>query len=251
MTYNQKRKIVNSTMYIVFALVVTAVLCITVLTFVNANRNIPTPPDPPPVNNNNQNNNNQNNNNNNQNNNNQTTEPGDNGDDCPTDVVTETYFVLPANGHIMVPFSIDVPVFSLTTGDFRLNPGISISVPVGSPVFAAANGLIVDIFDHPLMGRTVAIDHGDGLVSYYKGLSTVMPAGIEVGVAVDGGQTIAATGDTALIRIAESDSLHFEMRQYGQHVNPMEFLDFSQVNAPPETSDDNGGNEPDNNQNGS
>jgi len=245
MTYNQKRKIVNSTMYIVFALVVTAVLCITVLTFVNANRNVPTPPDPPPVNNQNNNNQNNNQNNNNQNNppvnnnNEESTEPDD-GEDMPTDVVTETYFILPANGHIMVPFSIDVPVFSLTTGDFRLNPGIAISVPVGSPVFAAASGLIVDIFDHPLMGRTVAIDHGDGIVSYYKGLSTVMPAGIEVGVPVDSGQTIAATGDTALIRIAETDSLHFEIRQYGQHVDPMEFLDFSQVDASPDNDNDDG-----------
>lgn len=128
-------------------------------------------------------------------------------------------------------FSMTVPVFSVTTNDFRLHPGIDISVPNGSPVFAIASGLVLDIADDPLMGRVVSIDHGYGIVSYSKGLSTIVPDGIEIGMPVSAGQIIGATGDTALLKIAESESLHFELRVDGEHVNPLDFLDFSQVGA--------------------
>ena len=128
-------------------------------------------------------------------------------------------------------FSISVPVFSRTTNDFRLHPGIDISVPNGSPVYAIASGLVLDVFDDPLMGRTVSIDHGGGMVSYSMGLSTIIPEGIEAGMPVVSGQIIGATGDTALLEIAESDRLHFELRVDGEHVNPLEFLDFGQVGS--------------------
>ena len=230
MNYHTRRKLVNASLYILFALVVAAVLTVTVLTFVNANRPVPpprppvennTPPpsdpntqDPPPQN--------------------PPQDPPADDNDAPTDADPTSYFHLPAHGHVMRGFSLSIPVFSVTTNDFRLHPGIDISVPYGSPVFAIASGLILDIVDDPMMGRTVSIDHGYGMVSYSKGLSLIIPDGIEVGVPVVAGQIIGATGDTALLEIAESDRLHFELRVDGEHVNPLDYLDFSQVGAMPE-----------------
>ena len=44
MSYHSKRRIVNTVIYAVLSLIVVSVLCITVITFVSANRREKTPP---------------------------------------------------------------------------------------------------------------------------------------------------------------------------------------------------------------
>ena len=129
----------------------------------------------------------------------------------------------------MKGYSIDMPVFSLTMGDYRTHNGIDVSVAAGSPVVSIGDGKINRIYNHPMMGTTIEIDHGEGLISVYSNLDDDIVEGIVEGVTVGQGQLIGSVGFTSLSEIGESDHLHFEMTVDGKNVDPTSYLDFSAI----------------------
>jgi len=234
-----KRKVINSAIYIGLALIITAIMCITIITFVSANKRKkpPVTTNPP-----------------------STTAPrvvttaSDEEETTTrepeqTAIATETEdnqqtgnkpeeFTLPTAGYVMREYSIDVPVYSPTMDDYRTHAGIDISAAVGSPVYAVAAGVVVDITDDPFWGKTITIEHGEGLVSIYKNLAATLPSGIAKGVKVSNGQVIGAVGDTCLLELADSDHLHFEMKHKGSYVDPLNYLKFKNNNNKDEPGDE-------------
>ncbi len=151
------------------------------------------------------------------------------GGEEPEDVFDVQYvgfdgFIYPCGGFISKEYSVDLPVYSATMYDYRTHPGIDIACEVGSIVRASSNGEISEIYDDPLMGRTLVIAHKDGLTSVYGNLSPDMPAEIFVGKNVITGETIGGVGNSALCESAEASHLHFEMRKDGNPVNPEDYL---------------------------
>ncbi|MBQ7475508.1 MAG: M23 family metallopeptidase [Clostridia bacterium] len=140
-------------------------------------------------------------------------------------------FVSPVNGVLYNAFSDKTPVFSPTMEDYRTHMGVDVAAAVGDPVFAVADGEIEEIFDDPMMGKTVVLLHADGTESIYRNLNADLPAGIVKGVSVTAGQTIAAIGGTALIECEDEPHLHFEMRQAGVSVDPESFITFAKADT--------------------
>ena len=148
----------------------------------------------------------------------------------PEDVFDEQYigfdgFIRPCGGFISKEFSIELPVYSATMYDYRTHAGIDIACEVGSIVRASKNGEISEIYDDPLMGRTLVIEHKDGLTSVYSNLSPDMPSDIYVGKIVSTGDTIGGVGNSALCESAEASHLHFEIRKNGSPVNPEDYFE--------------------------
>lgn len=135
-------------------------------------------------------------------------------------------FILPVHGYITKGHDDDLLVYSLTMNDYRIHQGIDIGSSVGAPVFASSSGTIESIYDDPFMGTTIVIDHGNGVKSHYKNLSVDLPQGIEEGVYVQGGQTIAGVGETSLTEMADTIHLHFEMTKDGININPLEYIGY-------------------------
>ncbi len=133
-------------------------------------------------------------------------------------------FVLPVQGHISKGYSIELPVYSLTMNDYRVHSGIDITASAGSAVYACADGTVESVYTDDFMGKCIVIDHGDELKSCYMGLSDTVVQGIEAGVQVSAGQTIAGVGETAAAEMADSTHLHFEMTKDGEHVDPTSYL---------------------------
>ena len=234
MSYATKRKIMNSSVYIVLGLVITAVLCVSVATVVGMkNKKIPSEtvtdaektsvglfdPSPSPA----------------RETSGKTPDkaPDKTPDKTPSndgsggkqvvDIVTPVY-CLPSDGGVLKEYSPAQPIRSLTMNDYRTHNGVDISASLGSPVAAVADGTILDVYSDPMMGMCVSIDHGEGLVSSYKNLSYDLPEGIAKGVKVRSGQTIGAVGDTSLIELADAEHLHFEMTKNGKSVDPGAYL---------------------------
>ncbi len=134
------------------------------------------------------------------------------------------YFVEPASGFVSKTHELDIPVYSLTMNDYRAHAGIDIQAPLGSDVVSASSGKVCRILNDPLMGKTVTIDHGDGIYSTYKNLAEELALGIEVGASVSMGQVIGSIGESAIIEIAENPHLHFELEVNGEHVDPLEYV---------------------------
>jgi murein DD-endopeptidase MepM/ murein hydrolase activator NlpD len=96
--------------------------------------------------------------------------------------------------------------------------GIDFALPTASPVRAAADGVVIYVADMEAHGKTVVIDHGNGLASVYCHLSTAL---VEEGAKVRRGEVVARSGMTGL---ATGPHLHFEVRVNGKPQNPREFL---------------------------
>jgi len=105
------------------------------------------------------------------------------------------------------------------TGQSALHEGVDFPAEPGTPIYAAAAGIVIDVERHPQYGNVVDIDHGNGLVTRYAHAAFVL---VRPGELVKHGQHIAAVGNTGR---STGPHLHFEVLLGGVPQNPMRFLD--------------------------
>ena len=118
------------------------------------------------------------------------------------------------------------------TGQSTFHAGVDIIASPGTPVMAAAGGVVAAVGQHPEYGLTVDIDHDNGLTSRYAHLQKSQ---VRVGDVVMKGQRIAQVGMTGR---TTGPHLHFEVRERGIPLNPNKFfaLDRPREGAPPPVS---------------
>ncbi len=104
------------------------------------------------------------------------------------------------------------------TGKRSFHEGVDFSARAGTPIRAAAGGVVVYSDRHPEYGKMVEIDHGDDMISRYAHASRVH---VEVGQVVLQGQKIAEVGSTGR---STGPHLHFEIRHKDIPQNPSRFL---------------------------
>ncbi len=113
------------------------------------------------------------------------------------------------------------PVRGRVVAGFRAgtNDGIKLSVPQGTPVKAAEDGVVAYAGNELRgYGNLVLVRHSNGYVTAYAHNSTIA---VRRGEQVRRGQTIAAAGQTGNV---SSPQLHFEIRRGATPVDPMTFL---------------------------
>jgi murein DD-endopeptidase MepM/ murein hydrolase activator NlpD len=104
------------------------------------------------------------------------------------------------------------------TGQRAFHEGIDFMAEQGTPILAAAGGVVVYSDLHPQYGNMIEIDHGNDLVTRYAHASKRM---VKVGDVVLRGARI---GDVGMTGRATGTHLHFEVRQRGAPANPSQFL---------------------------
>ena len=147
-----------------------------------------------------------------------------------TDPITEAaapestlpVFIMPTIGNVSKNYSVDVLVYSDTMEDYRTHSGIDICAGTGEGVMAAADGVVSEVYAHPMMGYTVVVRHDGGAETVYQNLAEDIA--VSVGDTVKSGEVLGAVGDSALIEIAEEPHLHFELRVDGKTVNPLDYI---------------------------
>lgn len=135
---------------------------------------------------------------------------------------TARAFVWPVVGEIEMPYAVSYLVYDNTMGDWRAHDGLDIAAALGDRVLAAAAGTVAEVYEDPLYGTTVVIDHGDGLTSTYCNLAGTPT--VAVGDKVLCGDTIGSVGDTAKCESALTTHLHFAMSLNGETVDPTAYL---------------------------
>lgn len=129
---------------------------------------------------------------------------------------------------MMVPNSrpVDGPVGS--GFGFRIDPisaraalhtGLDFPADIGTPIHAAAGGLVVASEWHPAYGQVLEIDHGNGLVTRYAHTSKLL---VEAGALVKRGQKIGEVGNSGR---STGPHLHFEVLLDGVPQDPVRFLE--------------------------
>lgn len=104
------------------------------------------------------------------------------------------------------------------TGRRVVHEGLDFGAPVGTPIRAAAAGVVVYAERHPAYGNQVDIDHGNGLVTRYAHASRL---DVTAGDIVRQGQKIAEVGSTGR---STGPHLHFEVRLDGVAKDPLTYL---------------------------
>jgi murein DD-endopeptidase MepM/ murein hydrolase activator NlpD len=99
----------------------------------------------------------------------------------------------------------------------RMHTGVDWGAPIGTPIFAAGNGAIIEAGWDGGYGRRVEIQHANGYVTTYNHMSG-FGRGVVEGAHVVQGQTIGYLGDTGL---ATGPHLHYEVIINGNFVDPM------------------------------
>ena len=99
------------------------------------------------------------------------------------------------------------------------NDGINLSVPEGTPVKAAEDGVVAYAGNELKgYGNLVLIRHANGFVTAYANTSELM---VKRGDSVKRGQVIAKSGETGNVT---SPQLHFEIRKGATPVDPAQYL---------------------------
>jgi murein DD-endopeptidase MepM/ murein hydrolase activator NlpD len=104
------------------------------------------------------------------------------------------------------------------TGMLAMHEGVDFPVDVGTPIFAAAGGVVTFAGPHYQYGYMVEIDHGNDFTTRYAHCSKLL---VKEGDVVQRGSKIAESGSTGR---ATGPHLHFEVRYRGVAQNPVRFL---------------------------
>jgi murein DD-endopeptidase MepM/ murein hydrolase activator NlpD len=104
------------------------------------------------------------------------------------------------------------------TGMLAMHEGVDFPVDVGTPIFAAAGGVVTFAGPHYQYGYMVEIDHGNDFTTRYAHCSKLL---VKEGDVVQRGSKIAESGSTGR---ATGPHLHFEVRYKGVAQNPVRFL---------------------------
>jgi murein DD-endopeptidase MepM/ murein hydrolase activator NlpD len=105
------------------------------------------------------------------------------------------------------------------TGQTAMHEGIDFIAETGTPILAAAAGIVQVSERHPQYGNMIEIDHGNNLITRYAHADKVF---IKQGEFVKRGQKIALVGTTGR---STGPHLHFEVRSNGVAQNPSRFLE--------------------------
>ena len=103
-------------------------------------------------------------------------------------------------------------------GRSALHTGLDFPAEPGTPILAAAGGVVVTQEYHSAYGNMVEVDHGNDLVSRYAHASKVW---VKKGDLVKRGQKIAEVGTTGR---STGPHLHFEVLVQGVFQDPQKFL---------------------------
>ena len=128
---------------------------------------------------------------------------------------TDASFTLPAKGRLSGRFGGS----RVLNGKPRApHAGLDVAIGTGTPVLSPGDGIVLDIGDYYFCGKTMFIDHGNGLLSLFCHLSE---HNTKVGDSVRKGQAVARSGATGR---ASGPHLHWSVYLNGVSVEPELFV---------------------------
>jgi murein DD-endopeptidase MepM/ murein hydrolase activator NlpD len=127
-------------------------------------------------------------------------------------------FVLPFGTKISKDYSGGEMVKSETMGDWRVHDGVDFAGSRDTDVLAIQSGTIKSVVSDPLWGVVVSIDHGNGIVARYCGLSenSTLKAGQDVEIGEPIGIIAQVPSETE-----EGTHLHLEILINGKTADPL------------------------------
>jgi len=126
--------------------------------------------------------------------------------------------IMPCEGRISSPYGMRVhPI----TGARKMHNGVDIAAPKGTPIVAAADGIIYRLYISKSYGKVIYLKHENGMASRYAHMDN-FAVGLAMGDRVKQGQVIGYVGNTGA---SAGDHLHWEVRvtsaQWADTIDPL------------------------------
>ena len=126
------------------------------------------------------------------------------------------------NGEIVCEFSGGELVKSKTLNVWKTHDGVDIAGKMGEKVKSMTSGTVTQVYNDPMLGATVEIDHGSGLIGFYSNLAEDIA--VTSGQTVSAGTVIGSIGDTAEGEIDDETHLHFALKKNGEWIDPIALI---------------------------
>lgn len=130
-------------------------------------------------------------------------------------VFTATPTIVPVRGMVTAGYGYRRSPF---TGQRELHEGLDIAAPHGTPVLAAAAGIVGFVGPFAGYGNVVVVNHGHGLSTFYAHNSR---ARVKEGQVVRRGDILAHVGTSGR---TTGPHVHFEVHVKGSAVNPLRYV---------------------------
>ena len=127
----------------------------------------------------------------------------------------------PVAGNVLLDYSMDGSVFFPTLKVYKYNPALIIGADIGSPVAAAAKGIVDSIKVDEETGTTVEMNIGNGYELTYGQLKEVS---VKEGDVVEDGGLIGYVSEPTKYYCEEGSNLYFKLTKDGTPVDPFLFL---------------------------
>lgn len=124
---------------------------------------------------------------------------------------TQNAMLAPAHGPITSPFGQRGTTF---------HNGIDIGMPIGTPIYSPADGVVSSVYTNSIGGNQLTITHANGYTTGYAHLSRFA---VQNKQTVKRGQLIAYSGNTGQ---TTGPHLHFVVRKNNNLINPQNLFNF-------------------------
>ncbi|GKX28507.1 hypothetical protein SH1V18_09870 [Vallitalea longa] len=130
--------------------------------------------------------------------------------------------IWPVEGNVLIPFSMDTPVYFKTLDQYKINPALYIAASVGKDVEVAAEGVVETIRVEPESGVTVTVYHGNGYKTIYGQLNKQL--NVKEGDLVKKGQILGQVETPSKYHILLDSHLYFKVTKNEKPINPIELI---------------------------
>ena len=129
----------------------------------------------------------------------------------------------PVLGEVVMDFSNDRMVYDRTLEQFRTNDILCIATDIGTPVHAAAGGVVKSVTQSRELGNTIMLDHGNGWTTSYSQLQDGVL--VREGDTVSTGQVIGGVGAPSLYYVLLGNHLGFKVSHNDSYLDPKMLLE--------------------------
>ena len=128
-------------------------------------------------------------------------------------------YVRAVGGAITKDYNMSELVYSRTMGDWRVHNGVDLSATKGEAVKSAGEGTVAGIINDTMYGTTVVVNQNDGLMVYYRGMSSNVA--VKEGENISAGTTLGTVGEIPCEN-GDGSHLHLEVMRNNDHIDPAE-----------------------------
>ncbi len=136
--------------------------------------------------------------------------------------VAPTSYSLPLGTDIGKDYSRGIPVYSDVMDDWRVHNGVDFNGAYGDGVKAIASGYIKNVYSDSIMGDTVVVDHGGGVIATYCGVTA--DEKIKKGIYIEECDRLGALSPIPSESTEEFPHLHLEISVNDEICDPLEIM---------------------------